>query len=154
MCRVFPRCLHPCAHSVPNASPTGDAPCWLPRAGVHSSARGWFSPGQRWVRASWHSAGIWTVWTVPSLPLPGLFPHTGHSDCPGRVMTFPPHLPCSLSPCWFLHPSPSLHLLRFTNPTAVLGEALIQHRPPCQICQKAEMERVTQHWNKPLHDPV
>lgn len=110
----------------------------------------WTEMGESQLAQCWHLDSLDCPQPATARPVP----HTGHSDCPGRVMTFPPHLLCSLSPCWFLHPSPSLHLLRFTNPTAVLGEALIQHRAPCQICQKAEMERVTQHWNKPLHDPV
>lgn len=48
-----------------------------------------------------------------------------------------------LSPCWHLHPSLFRHLLWFANPAAVLGEALIQHGAPCQLCQKAETERGT-----------
>lgn len=100
--------------------------------------------------------------TIPSSPLPGLSPPTGCSSLPtslasqdGGAPSLPvfPAVP-GISACWRLRPSLFLHLLWFANPAAGLGEALIHHGAPCQPCQKAETERGTQHWNKPLHDPV
>ena len=96
--------------------------------------------------------------TVPGPPWPGLSPHTGCSGCPSAwhpamVMPLPSQsslqllafLPADL----FIPPHPSTF-----HCSQTLGEALIQHRAPRQLCQKAETERSTRHWNKPLHDPV
>lgn len=77
-----------------------------------------------------------------------------HLSIPGWGCLFPPTLLYSPWP-FSLLVSPSLPVPPvFADPATGLGEALIHHRAPRQLCQRSEAERGTQLWNKPLHDPV
>lgn len=87
--------------------------------------------------------------TVPIPLLQGLCPTLAlqvfcHLSIPEWGCPFPPSLPCSPWPFSLLI-SPSLPVPPlFADPTTGLGEALIHHRAPCQLCQKSETERGTQ----------
>lgn len=139
--------------------PQGTAPVAVPRLDRRSwGAQQW--QGTVLPRASCHSAGTWTISICPQpcsarlVSLRWLLrlssslasrhgANPAHATFPGAPFSPP-----------LLHPSQPLHHFLLANPAAALGEALIQPRAPCQLCQEAEMERGAQHWKKPLHDPV
>lgn len=102
MCGVFHNAFISAVYLLfPKASPTGQAPHWLPGDGEPSSGRGLFSPGWMWDRTNWCGAG---VWIVPDCPHPLAASPVPHPGCPGclspgqtrRVMPFPSQSPLQL----------------------------------------------------------
>lgn len=157
MCGDSPSAFIPAVHPLfPKAGSTGQAPCCLQDMGSPAVAGPCF-PCDR--GGTGPAATVFgQLQAVPSprckARAPPWLSRLSHLSVPGWGWPFPPSLLCSPWP-FSLLVSPSLPVPPlFADPAAGLGEALIHHRAPCQLCHKSETERGTQLWNKPLHDPV